>query len=332
MRRFLTIFAVTALLLVAAAPASAGTLSTQNSCKWSYDNTWRHLNVDLSGVASPNPVAPGSGVNLTQTSVHVRIPDYLIQYGHSLQILKAGANEIRAKAWLAVEGPGSPQNVMVHQLETVARFTITEDANGQFVSTTPVDVTIPIPDTVWTVGTAPLGFRQAGPGTLLGIPGGTGGAVLDALGSAFIRMELGALAMTADCYPATGEGEVQPPATAAGAFETAAVDPNAGKIAAPKANPAVTVRGSSLKASGRRVKVQLSCTAADCNGALTLKAGSKTLATKKTYAVKSGAKKTVTLTLSKAAQRSLKDKKSLKVTVRVTATGGKTITKKFTLR
>jgi hypothetical protein len=80
------------------------------------------------------------------------------------------------------------------------------------------------------------------------------------------------------------------------------------------------------------VKVSLSCTGADCNGALTLKAGSRTLAPKAKYAVKPGAKKTITLTLSKTAQRSLKDKKSLKVSLRVTATGGKTITKKLTLR
>src|SRR6478752_5958322 len=197
MRRTLVSILATVGALVVAVPASAATLTTTNSCLWSYDSNWRHLDVDLAGVASPNPAAPGSGVNLTQTSVHVRIPDYLIEAGHGFQILRAGDNEIRAKAWVAVEGPGTPQGVVVHQLEAVARTTITEDANGGYASSTPVDVTIPIRDTAWTIGTATLGFRQAGAGTLLAIPAGAGGGAIDARGSAFIRMELGSLAMTA---------------------------------------------------------------------------------------------------------------------------------------
>ena len=96
--------------------------------------------------------------------------------------------------------------------------------------------------------------------------------------------------------------------------------------------PAVSLRTTALKAKGRQVKVALSCTAADCNGALTLKAGSKSVAAKKSYSIKSGARQTVTLTLTKSAQKALKQKQSQKVTLRITATGGKTITKKFTLR
>ena len=332
MRRTLVSTLATVGALVAAAPASAGTLSTQNSCQWNYDNVWRHLNVDLSGVASPNPAAPGSGTTLTQTSVHVRIPDYLIEYGHGFQILKAGENEIRAKAWVAIEGPGTPQSVVVHQLETVARFTITENANGDYVSNTPVDVTVPVRDTAWTVGTSALGFRQAGAGSLLGIPAGAGGGVIDARGSAFIRMELGSLAMTADCQPASGEGAAAPAPFTAGAFETVTIDAGATPVPAPKAIPAVSLRTTSLKAKGRRVKVALSCTAADCKGALTLKAGTKSVAAKKPYSMKSGTRQTVTLTLTKSAQKALKHKQAQKVTLRITATGGKTITKQFTLR
>ncbi|MDA0181732.1 iron-siderophore ABC transporter substrate-binding protein, partial [Solirubrobacter phytolaccae] len=60
-------------------------------------------------------------------------------------------------------------------------------------------------------------------------------------------------------------------------------------------------------------------------GAVTLKAGSTSLAAKKTYSLKSGARKTVTLKLKKALA------KSRKVTLRITAEGGKTVTKKLTL-
>ena len=41
------------LVLIPAAPASAGTLTTQNSCKCSLDRVWRHLAIDLTGTAAP---------------------------------------------------------------------------------------------------------------------------------------------------------------------------------------------------------------------------------------------------------------------------------------
>ena len=120
MRRILIFFATAGLALALAAPAHAGTLTTQNSCRWSLDNVWRHLNIDLTGVGTPNPVAPGSGLNLTQASVHARLPDYLAKFGYELGILKAGDNEIKAKVWLALQGSGTVQGVQVQALETVA--------------------------------------------------------------------------------------------------------------------------------------------------------------------------------------------------------------------
>src|ERR1700752_4576061 len=111
MRRFLTSIPGGSLSLAAAPPASAATVTTQNSCRWSYDNLWRHLDIDVSGVATPNPVAPGSGVTLTQASVHARLPDYLAEYGHGFGILRAGDNEIQAKVWVAIEAAGTLQGV-----------------------------------------------------------------------------------------------------------------------------------------------------------------------------------------------------------------------------
>ena len=112
--------------------------------------------------------------------------------------------------------------------------------------------------------------------------------------------------MTADCQPASGEGAAAPAPLTAGAFETVAIDAGATAIPAPKPVPAVSLRTTALKAKGRRVKVALSCTAADCKGALTLKAGTKSVAAKKSYSLKSGARQTVTLTLTKSAQKALK--------------------------
>src|SRR5215207_6915980 len=115
MRWTLLTSVVVCALLLPVSPASAGTLSTQNSCKWT-DGIWRHLNVDLTGTGAPSPAAPGSGVNLTAASVHVRLPDYLAQAGHGLGVLKAGDNEIRANAWIALAAPSTPQAVQTFAL------------------------------------------------------------------------------------------------------------------------------------------------------------------------------------------------------------------------
>jgi hypothetical protein len=184
------------------------------------------------------------------------------------------------------------------------------------------------------VGAAATSFRQAGANSLPPVPAGVGGASVQPLGSVLIRAEMAATgtAILFDCRPGSGEGKATPAPATASPFETVAIDPGATPQPAPRATPAVALRSSALKAAGRRVKIAIACTAADCTGSVTLKAGSRTLAPKRAYTVKSGARRTVTLTLSQSARKLLKDKKSLKVTVRVTAAGGKTLTKKLTLR
>ena len=101
MRRTLVALLVTAGALTAAAPASAGVMRTQNSCKVSFDQVWHHATVDLSGLASPNPAAPGSGTTLGQTSARVILPEYLTRVATDAMIFKAGENEIRCGANVA---------------------------------------------------------------------------------------------------------------------------------------------------------------------------------------------------------------------------------------
>lgn len=330
MRRIFTIFAVTALSLVAAAPASAGTLTTQNACFWSTHSRWESQPIDWSGTATPNPVAPGSGATLTATSAHVRLPNWITSYADFFSV---GVNELPTKVWIALQGDNTAQGVQVVALDTVARTTVTENPDGTR-SMTPIDVTVALPDTAWTVGSAgDVGFRQAGPSTLPPVPGRNGVQVTPK-GSVFISTATPTgVPIQLDCQPGGPINDRQA-VQAAGSipFDSAPIQAGATQVPAPKAVPAVALRTTALKAKGRRVKVALSCTAADCQGTLTLKAGSKTLAPKRSYSVKSGARKTVTLTLSRSAARSLKDKKKLKVKLQVTATGGKTVNKTFTLR
>jgi hypothetical protein len=316
--------------LMTASPAMAGTLSTQNSCRWSADSTWRYLNVDLAGVGSPAPVAPGSGLNLTGTSIHVRLPDYLAMAGHGFQILKAGDNEIQTKAWLAIAAPSTPQGVQVFGLDAVAHTTIVEDAGGAYVSSTPIDVTVPIPDSAWTAGSSAVAFTQAGAGTLPPIPAGVGGGNLQPLGSLFISASIGGggIKLNVDCQPGIGEGKSAPTPVAAGAFETVALDAGAVVVPAPKPKtPVVALRTTKLKRSGKTVSVSIACADAPCKGTVAM-----TKATKKvSYSLAAGARKTVKFTLSSSAIKSLK-KKSLLLQVRVTTTGGKTVTKKLRLK
>jgi hypothetical protein len=323
------------LVLIPAAPASAGTLTTQNSCKWSYDSIWRHLGVDLSGVASPSPVAPGSGVRLTQAAVRAVLPEYLAEIGYNSQILDEGVNEIPAKVWLAVAAPGTPQGTQTFALETVARTTITAPG-GDYQSSTPIDVTIPVPDSTWTAPTSAIGFRQAGAGALGRIPAGTNGAQVTALGSAYISASVGSVRMNIDCQPANGEGADPPAPATAGAFETVQIDPGAPVVfpapPAPTAKkPALTLRTSKLKRAGKRVSVALVCADAPCKGTVSAKYAGGTAAKSVKYTLAAGARKTYKLTLSAKALKSLK-KKSLLVRVKVTTDGGTTVSKKLRLK
>src|SRR5215217_334070 len=120
MRRILLMALIAGAVFAPASPALAGTVTTQNACRFSLDNVWRHINIDMAGTATPNPIAPGSGVNLTHTSAHAQLPQYLSEVGHELGILKAGDNEIQAKVWIALQGSGTAQGIQTHYAETVA--------------------------------------------------------------------------------------------------------------------------------------------------------------------------------------------------------------------
>jgi hypothetical protein len=316
-------------LLMPVSPASAGTLTTQNSCKWS-DGYWRHLDVDLTGTSAPSPAAPGSGVNLTAASVHIRLPEYLASAGHGLQILKAGENEIQARAWIAIAAPGTPQGAQVFALQTVARTTITEDASGNYVSSTPIDVTVPLADSAWTVGSAPVAFAQAGAGSLPQVPAGASGGLIQPTGSAFISATIGtgSLRLNIDCQPGTGEGTTPPTPAAAGAFETVGLDAGAPVITPPALRaPVLTLRTTKLKRTGKRIKLALACAGAPCKGV----ASTGSTAKKVPYSLAAGGRRTLTLTLTNRALATL-EKKSLLVTVKITNQGGKTLSKKLRLK
>jgi hypothetical protein len=330
MRWTLTAVLLASLALIPASPASAGTLTTTNACLWSFDGFWRDQAVDLTGTGAPAPVAPASGLTLTAASVHARLPDWVGQYGANLGMLKPGENEIRTKVWVALAGEG----VQVKALETIVRTTVTEQPDGTY-TTTPIDVTIPIPDTAWTSpASGAVGFRQAGPGTLPAIPGGNGGASVTPKGSVFISSTFaGGASLQLDCQPGSAprDGKSFTPASAV-AFETVPVQQGVTPTPLPTVRkPVLALKTTKLKRSGKRVSLALACADAACKGAVTLKYAGGTAAPKTAFSLAAGARKTVKLTLSAKARKALK-KQSLLVQVKITTDGGATVSKKLRLK
>jgi hypothetical protein len=315
------------LALAPAAPASAGTLSTQNTCLFSIDQTWRHLNVDLSGTAAPSPVAPGSGLGLTRTSGRMVVPAYLLQYAANAGILQEGENQIPVKVWAALSAPETAQGTQVVTVESTARVTVTNGESG------PLDVTVNFPDSAWTAGTGAIGFRQGPAGTIPAQPVGPGDANVRPRGSVFINARVGALLLNIDCQPGSGEGMgITPTVATAGAFETVAIDASVPPTPVPTVKtPALSLKTARLKRSGKRFSVALACADAACKGTVSAKYAGGTAAKAVEYSLAAGASKTYKLTLSSKALKALK-KKSLLLSVKVTAEGGMAVSKKLRLK
>lgn len=336
MRWTLTAALLASLVLGPATTASAGTLTTTNACLWSFDNLWRDQAIDLTGTGTPTPAAPSSGLTLTQASIHARLPDWVGTDGANLGMLKPGENEIPTKVWVALAADGTAQGVQVKALETIVRTTVTEQSDGTY-TTTPIDVTIPIPDTAWTAPAAEgsVRYRQAGGGTLPVIPGGNGGANVTPKGSVFISSTFsGGASLQLDCQPGTApkDGKSFTAATA-GPFDAIPIQNAATALPAPKPKkPALTLRTTKLKVTAKKISVALACADAPCKGAVTLEYAGGSVARKTNYSLAADARKTLKLSLTAAATRSLKRKKSLLVTVKITTDGGASVTKKLRLK
>jgi hypothetical protein len=336
MRWTLTAALLASLVLIPASPASAGTLTTTNACLWSFDNLWRDQAVDLTGTGSPTPVAPASGFALTATSIHARLPDWVGQYGANLGMLKPGENEIRTKVWVALAADGTGEGGQVRALEAIVRTTVTENPDGTYTST-PIDVTLPIPDTAWTSaatnGTA--AFKQAGAGTLPTIPGGNAGAAVKPKGSVFISATFSeGASIQLDCQPGSAPRDGKSFAAAqAGPFESVPITTGVPTTPLPtiKKTPVVALKTTKLRVSGKRVSLALACADVACKGTVSLKYAGGLVTQNAKYSLAAGARKTLKLTLSAKARKALK-KRSLFVAVKITTDGGKTVSKKLRLK
>ena len=126
----------------------------------------------------------------------------LPQTGYALGIFSPGYNAIPSRVWIAIAATNAVPAVQVRELSVVASTTIVVDGGGEFVSGTPIVVTIPIPDTTWTVAAdGPVTFSQAGPGTLPQLPVGVDDALVAVTGSIVVKPQLANLRFVLDCQP-----------------------------------------------------------------------------------------------------------------------------------
>ena len=193
-----------------AGTAHAATVTTTNACLYSINDEYRNQTVTLTGVGSPAGAAPGTPATLSGASLSATLPPSLPEQGYNLGIFTEGYNAIPSRVWIAIATSNAMPAIQVRELSVVASTTIVlrNGPGSEFVSGTPIVVSIPIPDTTWTVAApGPVSFSQAGPGTLPALPVGTGNKVQPVLGSIVVKPTLGTLRFVLDCQP----GSTAPP-------------------------------------------------------------------------------------------------------------------------
>lgn len=318
------------LAMSAAAPAGAASTTTTNACHWSIDDYWRDLNVTLAGAAAPNPVGPGGGLTLGGASVAARLPDWIPEYGYNLGLLRAGRNDLPSRVWVAIAGDGTAQGVQVREVTVTASTTIAVDGGQNFVSATPLDVAIALPDTAWTAPAAgAASFRQAGAGTLPALPIGLGGAAVVPRGSIVVHTTLGgSVRLVLDCVPGAAASAGRALAEkAALPFESAPVEDGADAPPPPPRPLAPAIRSQRLQATTRAVPVVVACPAggAVCEGVARVRVhGSRRLPLRRprtlaerAYRVQPGKRAELRLPLTDAGARLLRRREQLAVRLAV---------------
>ncbi len=347
-----TLLAGALTLLAVLLPATSAHASrTVNACFYDLNSTWGDIPTTIEGT----PIQSGDKVTLTQTRVNAELPQWAADY---MKLFGNGPQELQVSVWVALAGIGSAEGVQVKRLEGTATTTVTGETATPFVFTAP-----PLEDTIWTPATpgGAITFQQAGPKGLPDtVPAGPDGAPRTTQGSIFIAARKAAsggstVRFNIDCQPGTTpKGTVSNSTTftagAASPFATFAFPSAPGQTPTPGASTPtptispIAIRTTKLAFGSKNVKVAVTCPTGGptCRGSASVRTRGKVKLGKRSkvltiasgsYTVPAGAKRTVTLKLSKDGKSVRKRKKQIGVQISLRPnTGGKVITKKVTLR
>jgi hypothetical protein len=161
-RRRGAIFAVLTLLvslsavLLSSAPASAATVTTDNSCTNNAQPGTSSLPITVSGTATPNPAVLGTDtITLAGATFQIDVPSGTLLAGYGLGLLTLGVNNIPATVNLHLLGSNTSEgNQLLPPLSVTGVTTISDPTPGNKTSgdetATPLTVTANLPTTTWT--------------------------------------------------------------------------------------------------------------------------------------------------------------------------------------
>jgi hypothetical protein len=337
---------------LAAVPAHAATVTTRNACLYSFNNEYRDQLVTLTGSGSPAGAPAGATATLSGASISAQLPVTLPQTGYALGIFSPGYNAIPSRVWVAITASNAVPAVQVRELSVVASTTIVVDGSGEFVSGTPIVVTIPIPDTTWTVAAdGPVAFSQAAGGTLPRLPVGVDDALVAVSGSIVVKPQLANLRFVLDCQP----GSTAAPYTS---FTAAAALPFATLDAAAPVPPVVVPAATAPRTAaprlrilsprsgvrGGRIALAVSCPRGTvaCKGRVSVRSIVKvregtrrrhvTMVTRRAYSVPAGRTRTLRLPLTRAGRHYTANVfRTMRVLAKLEPSSGRAVTRVLTL-
>lgn len=143
-------------VLLGASPASAGTVTTPNSCTNNAQPGTSSLPITLSGTATPNPAELGTDViTLSGATFTIDVPSATLLAGYGLGLLVEGVNNIPATVNLTLLGSNTAEGSQtLPPLSVTGTTTITDPTPSNKTSgdetATPLTVTATLPDSTWT--------------------------------------------------------------------------------------------------------------------------------------------------------------------------------------
>ena len=194
---------VAAFALVQVASASAATFP--NACKNSVTANNSQIGVTMTANTSPNPVAPGGSVSLTNIDQTANVPGTIFVAGYNLGLLTTGSNTIPAIVQTTIEGTNTVEGTQVTNIPATSVTTTISDPDGSpgTGDETGTDgvINVSYADQTWTAGASgTINFREDT------LPISAGGGALHTGGIKITATIAGFLSVRFGCSPGTVAG------------------------------------------------------------------------------------------------------------------------------